>query len=581
MNSSESIQATPAQLRLWLLHQFQPNTAEYNVPLCFHVENAIDVDALTAATNSLVGRHASFRTSFVWRESTLWQTVSPNLNVTIQNIDVGDTPISKKLIEYASEPFKLDEAPLLRVYHIVSNNESYLLINAHHIIIDGWSLSIMLSDLRQFYGNALTGDINGAKAKDWDFPDYARIARSGLIEGRAEQLKDFWQPRLNGARTFFPELQLFNKHRETKQIVGPAMVETLTAVIDESILKPLLALCVQYQMSLQPVLFTCLGFALATQTRRNDVPIAYYSANRMLAKTHDIIGFFASTLVHRMTFGDDDCVAQVLSNVRDALWEEQEHEDLMYDSAIEWADCHEIEGRPRSFPILMVMDSPFQPSNSDSDSIILNPVKMDMPENKFDISINVVKENEHLLIKFVGDNSVVRFEALQETSLLLKASLSKLCQSIGGTFDSHKKMLTEIVEVAQYCGEDYGLDEYAAPKYLLEESDLPVGSIELEMVRIWQVLLNRKVIHRNDNFFRIGGHSLHAVKLSVMIREQLGVDISLRELFERATLSCISSLVTELQLSQFSTSDSVSFHTKLESLSESELFALLSDDEIN
>ena len=65
----------------------------------------------------------------------------------------------------------------------------------------------------------------------------------------------------------------------------------------------------------------------------------------------------------------------------------------------------------------------------------------------------------------------------------------------------------------------------------------PVGVTESSIAAVWQSLLGIERVGRNDHFFELGGHSLLAVKLISQLRETLGVDLSLRQLFAQPVLA--------------------------------------------
>ncbi|GLV53959.1 hypothetical protein KDH_08100 [Dictyobacter sp. S3.2.2.5] len=67
--------------------------------------------------------------------------------------------------------------------------------------------------------------------------------------------------------------------------------------------------------------------------------------------------------------------------------------------------------------------------------------------------------------------------------------------------------------------------------------------VEQTLIRIWQQLLGRAVVGRNENFLDIGGHSLLATQLITRIRQQLGVDIPLYAIFKAPTLAALAALV--------------------------------------
>ncbi|SFH02542.1 amino acid adenylation domain-containing protein [Duganella sp. CF458] len=68
----------------------------------------------------------------------------------------------------------------------------------------------------------------------------------------------------------------------------------------------------------------------------------------------------------------------------------------------------------------------------------------------------------------------------------------------------------------------------------------PVGVIEAAIAAIWQELLDVERVGRHDHFFELGGHSLVAIQLLARLREQVGTDVSLRELFDNPTVEALA-----------------------------------------
>ncbi|WP_031373871.1 non-ribosomal peptide synthetase [Lysobacter antibioticus] len=65
----------------------------------------------------------------------------------------------------------------------------------------------------------------------------------------------------------------------------------------------------------------------------------------------------------------------------------------------------------------------------------------------------------------------------------------------------------------------------------------PQGEAEAALAQVWQDLLGRERVGRNDHFFELGGHSLIAVQLVTRLRESRGVELSLRDVFARPVLA--------------------------------------------
>ncbi|WP_431262152.1 amino acid adenylation domain-containing protein [Roseateles chitinivorans] len=75
--------------------------------------------------------------------------------------------------------------------------------------------------------------------------------------------------------------------------------------------------------------------------------------------------------------------------------------------------------------------------------------------------------------------------------------------------------------------------------------EAPVGRLEQALTQIWQELLGVPRVGRHDNFFELGGHSLLAVRVIVRVRQELGVETSLRSLFNQPELAAFAQSVAQ------------------------------------
>ena len=94
------------------------------------------------------------------------------------------------------------------------------------------------------------------------------------------------------------------------------------------------------------------------------------------------------------------------------------------------------------------------------------------------------------------------------------------------------------------------LDRKALPApdgaaYAVRGYEAPVGEIEMHLARIWAEVLGLERVGRHDNFFELGGHSLLAVRVISRLRQALGVEVALAELFARPVLADFAEAVRE------------------------------------
>jgi acyl carrier protein len=87
--------------------------------------------------------------------------------------------------------------------------------------------------------------------------------------------------------------------------------------------------------------------------------------------------------------------------------------------------------------------------------------------------------------------------------------------------------------------------------YVSREYEAPVNETEEALAEIWAEVLRVERVGRRDNFFDLGGHSLLAVQVASRVRQALGVELPLGELFTRPVLQDLAQEVVDAQLAQF------------------------------
>ncbi|UPK71694.1 non-ribosomal peptide synthetase [Chitinophaga filiformis] len=95
------------------------------------------------------------------------------------------------------------------------------------------------------------------------------------------------------------------------------------------------------------------------------------------------------------------------------------------------------------------------------------------------------------------------------------------------------------------------IDRERLPMPVLSETALPEGAHEVLLATIWSEELGVSPIHRGDNFFALGGHSLSAVRVLSRVYEQTGIRLELRDLFLHPALQAQALLLQQREQSGY------------------------------
>ncbi|MFC7242016.1 amino acid adenylation domain-containing protein [Catellatospora aurea] len=146
--------ATPAQHGMWLTERLGLAATAYHMPLPVWLDGPLDPARLAEAVAAALARHPVLSCAFAEDDGEL-RVVPASRTPSLQ---VGAAPVD--LAEYVQErtlaPFDLAAGPLIRFDLMPAGSDRHLLlIVAHHLVFDGESKEILLTDLATGY-SALT-----------------------------------------------------------------------------------------------------------------------------------------------------------------------------------------------------------------------------------------------------------------------------------------------------------------------------------------------------------------------------------------------------------------------------------------
>jgi amino acid adenylation domain-containing protein/non-ribosomal peptide synthase protein (TIGR01720 family) len=188
------------QKALWYLHRTSPDSVAYNVARALRFSGPVDAAILADSVTRLLERHASLRSTFHDRAGQPERRVpapSPDSFVTEDLSGWGDQRLRDRLNEETRRPFTLEQGPLFRVRLFLTGTHSpVLLIVAHHIVVDYWSLLIFLKELGRVYDAAASGSRLELPPLTEDYSDYA-VWQADMVGGaEGERHLNYWRGQL-------------------------------------------------------------------------------------------------------------------------------------------------------------------------------------------------------------------------------------------------------------------------------------------------------------------------------------------------------------------------------------------------
>jgi len=303
MNHPNQIQdiydASPLQKGLLFHSLYSPDQATYVVQLRLGLAGELDVSAFAGAWQIVIERHPVFRSSFHWRglENPV-QVVRENIRINVQEYDWRDVPrplLDEKLESFCAQEklrgFDLAVAPLIRLHLLRTKDDQHeFIFTFHHLVLDGWSSSIMLQELFACY-DALRKNANPGLQVSTPYRNYIAWLNEQDL-GRAEM---FWQKQFEGFTT--PTLLTAGS--------SGRIAECKTELKEHFIQLPaaeLLQFARRLQITLSTLLMGAWGILLGRHTAHDDIVFGNVVSGRPpdLPNVETIVGPFINTLPVRM-----------------------------------------------------------------------------------------------------------------------------------------------------------------------------------------------------------------------------------------------------------------------------------------
>ncbi|MDR0266612.1 SDR family NAD(P)-dependent oxidoreductase, partial [Paenibacillus sp.] len=192
-----------AQERIWFLQKMDPRLVAYNLPSLINLEREMDADVLTRAFQRVIQRHDALRTVFLEEAGIPRQQVLALYSYSVEWIDLSaeEQPEAAlhRLVKVDDQTvFDLKKPPYMMKLYRLGKNRSCLYSNFHHIIVDGWSLSVIQQEVIAAYAAEWAEEPQPPQAAPVQYAEHVRQQRAWLSSREAKGMQAYWHNELGG-----------------------------------------------------------------------------------------------------------------------------------------------------------------------------------------------------------------------------------------------------------------------------------------------------------------------------------------------------------------------------------------------
>ena len=345
------------QQGIWFLYQLAPESTVYNVNFAARISSEINVAALRRALQKIVERHPSLRTTFPVRAGKPVQQIHRQQKVRFEEVDGSawsEDELKAHLLDEAYRPFDLEQGPLLRVSLIRrSAREHILLLVVHHIVIDFWSLAVLLNELGVLYPAECSGVKADLPPLALQYTDYVRWQAETLAGPDGARFWAYWGEKLAG------QLPILEFPTDRPRPAFPTYQgASHDFTMDAELSGALKALAMAHGATLYMVLLAAFQVALSYHTGQEDLVVGTPMVGRSRAEFEGIVGLFTNPVVLRTNLSGNPSFGEFLDRVRRTVLDALEHQDFPTVLLVERLRPSRDLSRPPLCQVMFVLDKP-------------------------------------------------------------------------------------------------------------------------------------------------------------------------------------------------------------------------------
>jgi iturin family lipopeptide synthetase A len=391
-NKSVYYHLSSVQRRLYFLYEFANSSLAYNLPQIVKLEGELNKQHLSEVFQQLLLRHESLHTSFKLIQGVPMQKIDEEFDFEITHFNSKESEVTNVINNFI-KPFDLEKAPLLRVGLIqLSLNEHMLMVDMHHIITDGVSQGLLITDFMKLYNNEVLPTLH------LHYKDYAEWQQSEEQKTRVSTQKEFW------VKKFYQETSALNLPTDfIRPLVSSNRGESINIELSEEQSFGLKALAEQERVTNFMVLLSIYNIFLAKLGNQDDVVVGSPVAGRQHADFENVIGMFVNTLPIRNFPKGEMTFREFLDDVKSNTIACFDNQDYPYEDLVEELKVKRDSGRNPLFDVMFEYQTNLKETELKIPNLnltIYNGVEEKiLTVSKFDLLLSAVESDEKLLLK--------------------------------------------------------------------------------------------------------------------------------------------------------------------------------------
>ncbi|HRW09418.1 MAG TPA: condensation domain-containing protein, partial [Caldilineaceae bacterium] len=331
-----------SQEDFWFLHQSSPESAAYNAAFTARIVSPIDIDAFRTAWQQLAQRHAILRTRFPLVDGRPMQVVEGNLDgddshdsdcaIDFALVDASawpDDSVQTTITNYHELPFDLELSSPWRVrLFALAEDEFVLLFSFHHILMDLWSMMVLITEVGETYAALSAKQPIPALKSAQSFIEYTSWHSELLQSATGGRQRAYWEQQVAKVTNGADALQL-----PTDRPLPPVRTfngDLLTTALPADLLPALNQLAADSNTTLFTTLLAAFQVLLHRYTAHEEILVGVPMSGRRRAEFDRTLGCIANQTFVLTEMGGEPSFRDVLGQVQRGFMGAMLHQEYPY-----------------------------------------------------------------------------------------------------------------------------------------------------------------------------------------------------------------------------------------------------------
>lgn len=364
----------------------------YNIPGAILVDSVLDKEKVEKCFKKIIKTQSSFRTSFLMLNDSIVQKINKSVNFSVNTYENKSTEIDN-LINSFPKAFNLENAPLLRVeLHYLDNGKTLLLLESHHIIMDGTSLEILINEFCKLYNNENLENLN------IEYKDFAVWENKYLESDMVKEAENYWVNKFKDSEIPAINLPYDFSIPSSRSYKG----NTISRKISEKDFNKYITSAKKFGVSPYMFFLSTLFVLLYKYTGQEEIIIGSPVTGRRNNQLQDIIGMFVNNIAVDGKIDSSKKFAEFLNTIKQQVLNDLEYQDYPYNLLVKKLG---LSNDSTNNPLFDVM---FAYQNANSNKLTLGNesveiIKSSSGISKFNLSIEIEPDTRVVNLEYRTD----------------------------------------------------------------------------------------------------------------------------------------------------------------------------------